>query len=137
MAKVDEKRAKEILERVEGERGFARLWPKLLAERDPELLEILHNEVTHVLDRRNSLPRKTKEIIMMCLNAFSFYEFGFRVHIRSALKFGATEDEILEALEIVGLSNLHGMTSMLPVLVEEIKNYQKSGGTLVGEIKGR
>src|SRR3972149_6922121 len=90
MAKVDEKKAKEVLERVERERGFARLWPKLLAERDPELLEILHNEVTHVLDHRNSLPRKTKEIIMMCLNAFSFYEFGFRVHLRAALKFGAT-----------------------------------------------
>ena len=128
MAKVDEKRTKEVLERVERERGFARLWPKLLAERDPDLLETLHNEVTHVLDQRNSLPRKTKEIIMMCLNAFSFYEFGFRVHLRSALKFGATEDELLEALEVVGLSNLHGMTSMLPVLVEEIKNYQKSGG---------
>src|SRR3990170_525195 len=71
MAKVDEKKAQEVLERVERERGFARLWPKLLAERDPELLEILHNEVTHVLDHRNSLPRKTKEIIMMCLNAFS------------------------------------------------------------------
>lgn len=127
MAKADEKKAKEILERVERERGFARLWPKLLAERDPELLEILHNGVTHVLDERNSLPRKTKEIIMMCLNAFSFYEFGFRVHLRSALKFGATEDEMLEALEVVGLSNLHGMTSMLPVLVEEIKNHQKSG----------
>ncbi len=125
MAKVDEKKAQKILERVERERGFARLWPKLLAERDPELLEILHNEVTHVLDHRNSLPRKTKEIIMMCLNAFSFYEFGFRVHLRTALKFGATEDELLEALEVVGLSNLHGMTSMLPVLVEEIKNHQK------------
>jgi alkylhydroperoxidase/carboxymuconolactone decarboxylase family protein YurZ len=128
MAKVDEKRTKEVLERVERERGFARLWPKLLAERDPELLETLHNEVTHVLDQRNSLPRKTKEIIMMCLNAFSFYEFGFRVHLRSALKFGATEEGLLEALEVVGLSNLHGMTSMLPVLVEEIKNYQKTGG---------
>jgi len=129
MAKVDKKKAKEVLERVERERGFARLWPKLLAERDPDLLETLHNEVTHVLDDRNSLPRKTKEIIMMCLNAFSFYEFGFRIHLRSALKFGATEDELLEALEVVGLSNLHGMTSMLPALVEEVKNYQKSGGT--------
>jgi len=29
---------------------------------------------------------------------------------------------------VVGLSNLHGMTSMLPALVEEIKNHQKSGG---------
>lgn len=27
MAKVGEKKAQEVLERVEGERGFARLWP--------------------------------------------------------------------------------------------------------------
>lgn len=124
MARKNEKKAQEIIERVEKERGFARVWPKLMAERDPEFLECLHNVATHVLYRRNSLPRKTKEIILLCLNAFSFYEFGFRIHVRSALKAGATEDEILEALETVGISNLHGMTSMLPVLVEEVQNHQ-------------
>ena len=125
MAQKIGKKAKEIIERVEKERGFARVWPKLMAERDPEFLECLHNVATHVLYRRNSLPRKTKEMILLCLNAFSFYEFGFRIHVRSALKAGATEDEIFEALEVVGISNLHGMTSMLPILAEEIQDYRK------------
>ena len=133
MPNVKERKGKAILERVERERGFSRVWPKLLAERDPELLEHLHNVATHVLDRRKSLPRKTKEIILLCLNAFSLYEFGFRIHTRSALKAGATEDEILEALELVSLSNLHGMTSMLPVLVEEVENYRKAAGAAKGK----
>jgi alkylhydroperoxidase/carboxymuconolactone decarboxylase family protein YurZ len=125
MSATRERKAKEILARIEKERGFVRVWPKLLAERDPEFLECLHNITTHVLHRRNSLPRKTKEIILTCLNAFSFYEFGFRIHLRSALHAGATEDELVEALEVVGIMNVHGMSSMLPILVEEVRNHQK------------
>ncbi|MBI3937314.1 MAG: carboxymuconolactone decarboxylase family protein [Betaproteobacteria bacterium] len=128
MAKEKGKKSRAIIERIERERGFVRLWPRLLAERDPDFMECLHNVTTHVLHRRNSLPRKTKEIILICLNAFSFYEFGFRVHVRSALKAGATEDELLEALEVVGVLNVHGMSSMLPALAEEVENYRKSGG---------
>jgi len=128
MANVDPKRTQEVIERVERERGFVREWPRLLAKHDPDYMEHIHNAGIQVLERRNSLPRKTKEIIMICLNAFSYYEFGFRVHTRSALKYGATEDEIVEALQVVGLSNLHGMTSMLPVLAEEIENFKKAAG---------
>jgi alkylhydroperoxidase/carboxymuconolactone decarboxylase family protein YurZ len=126
MAGRKARKTKEILERIEKERGFVRLWPKLLAERDPGFMECLHNVTTHVLHRRNSLPRKMKELILVCLNAFNFYEFGFRVHLRSALQAGATEDEILEALEVVGIVNVHGLSSMLPVMVEEIQDYRKS-----------
>jgi alkylhydroperoxidase/carboxymuconolactone decarboxylase family protein YurZ len=128
MGTEQDKRGQEILERVERERGFARVWPKLLAERDPRYLECLHNVATHVLLERNALPRKTKEIILSCLNAFSFYEFGFRIHVRSALQAGATEEELLEALEVVGIGNLHGMTSMLPILVEEIGKFREAAG---------
>ena len=116
-------KTKAILERIEKERGFVRLWPKLLAERDPDFMECLHNVTTHVLHRRSSLPRKFKELILISINAFNFYEFGFRVHVRSALKEGATEEEILEALEVVGVLNVHGLTAMLPVLVEEVEKF--------------
>lgn len=123
--KKESSRAK-VLERVERERGFVRVWPKLLAKRDPEFLELIHNLGFHVLYRRNCLPRKTKELILVCLNAFSFYEFGFRIHVRCALALGATEEELLEALEVVSIPNLHGMTSMLPILVEEIRQYKNA-----------
>ncbi len=123
MANVDPKRSQAVLERVERERGSSRLWPKLLAARDPDMLEYMHNATTHVLDRRDSVPRKYKEILLLCLNAASLREFGFRFHTRGALQHGATEDQILEALEIVGLTNQAALTSMLQPLVEEVEKF--------------
>jgi alkylhydroperoxidase/carboxymuconolactone decarboxylase family protein YurZ len=126
MAKVDPERTKEVLERVERERGMARGWTRIMAERDPDMLERLHDTVMHPLFQRNSLDRKFKYIIMICLNAFQFHEFGVRAQTRAALKMGATEDEILEALQIVSLSNLHGMTTALPAVVEEFEAFKKA-----------
>lgn len=126
MAKVDPNRTKEVLERVERERGMARGWTRIMAERDPDMLERLHDAVMHPLFHRDSLERKFKYIIMICLNAFQFHEFGVRAQTRAALKMGATEDEIIEALQIVGLSNLHGMTTALPAVVEEFEAFRKA-----------
>lgn len=124
MSEEKAKKTKAILERIERERGFVRLWPKLLAERDPEFMECLHNITTHALHKREHLPRKMKEIILICLNAFDYYEYGFRIHVRSALKAGVTEDELLDALEVVGVLKVHSLTSMLPVLVEEVEKFR-------------
>jgi alkylhydroperoxidase/carboxymuconolactone decarboxylase family protein YurZ len=128
MSEEKSKKTKAILERIEKERGFVRLWPKLLAERDPDYMECLHNVTTHALHKRDHLPRKMKEIIIICLNAFDYYEYGFRIHVRSALKAGVTEDELLDALEVVGVLKVHSLTSMLPVLVEEVEKFQQENG---------
>jgi alkylhydroperoxidase/carboxymuconolactone decarboxylase family protein YurZ len=126
VAKVDPRRTQEVLDRVERERGMARGWTRIMAERDPDMLERLHDTVMHPLFRRDSLDRKFKYIIMICLNAFQFHEFGVRAQTRAALKMGATEDEIFEALQLVGVSNLHGMTTALPVVVEEFEAFKKA-----------
>jgi alkylhydroperoxidase/carboxymuconolactone decarboxylase family protein YurZ len=126
MPSVNPKRTEEVLARVERERGMARGWTRILAERDPDMLERLHDTVMHPLFQRESLPRKFKYTIMICLNAFQFHEFGVRAQTRAALKNGATEDEILEALEIVGLSNLHGMSTALPAVVDEFEAFKQA-----------
>lgn len=128
MSEDKAKKTRAILERIEKERGFVRLWPKLLSERDPDFMECLHNVTTHALHKRDHLPRKMKEIILICLNAFDYYEYGFRIHVRSALKSGVTEDELLDALEIVGVLKVHSLTSMLPVLVEEVEKFHAENG---------
>lgn len=120
------KRSEAVLAQVTSDRGFAREWTKVLAERDPECMELVHRLTMHALHRRSSLPLKFKELILICLNAFDYYEFGFRIHVRSALKCGATEDEILEALEVVGIQKIHALTSMLPVLAEEVRAFQRA-----------
>ena len=92
-----EDKTREVIERIERERGFGRLWRKLLAERDPVFMELYHNAAMHVF-RDGALSRKVKEIICICADALQLYEPGVRIHTRNALKLGATEQEIIEAL---------------------------------------
>jgi alkylhydroperoxidase/carboxymuconolactone decarboxylase family protein YurZ len=116
-----------ILARVTADRGFAREWTRILSQRDPECMRLVHELTMHALHHRNALPQKVKELILISLNAFDYYEFGFRVHVRSALKCGATADEILEALEVVGIQKVHALTSMLPVLEDELREFTNAG----------
>ena len=64
-----EKKTERILQRIVKERGFVRLWPQLLAERDPDYMECIHNMTMHPLHNRSSLPTKVKELILISLNA--------------------------------------------------------------------
>lgn len=126
MSRVDPVKAREVVARVERERGIVRAWPHLLAERDPRLLELFHESMMHVLENPHAaLPRKYKELIQLCMNALTQYETGFRVHVHSALKHGATEQEIFEALQVVGLLNQHGLTAMLQPFAEELEKHRK------------
>jgi alkylhydroperoxidase/carboxymuconolactone decarboxylase family protein YurZ len=90
------------------------------------MLERLHDTAMYPLFKRTALDRKFKHIIMICLNAFQFHEYGLRAQTRAALKLGATEEEIIEALDIVAVSNLHGMSTALPVVVEEFEAFKKA-----------
>ena len=119
-----EDKAKELIERMEKERGFGRLWRKLLAERDPEFMEIYHNAALHVF-RDGALPRKMKEIICICVDALQLYEPGVRIHMRNALELGATEQEIIEALEAAILPGIHYLSVLLPAIADEVESYKK------------
>jgi len=118
-------KTRKLIERMEKERGFGRLWRKLLAERDPEFMELYHNTTMHVF-RDGALPRKMKEIICICADALQLYEPGVRIHTRNALKLGATEQEIIEALEAAILPGIHYLSVLLPAIVEEVDNYGKA-----------
>ena len=119
-----EDKARELIERMERERGFGRLWRKLLAERDPEFMELFHKATTHVL-RDGALPHKMKEIICICVDALQFYEPGVRIHTRNALKLGATEQVIIEALEVATLPGIHYLSVLLPAIVDEVESHEK------------
>ncbi|MBI2869183.1 MAG: carboxymuconolactone decarboxylase family protein [Chloroflexi bacterium] len=120
------RKSRELIELMEKERGFSRLWRKLLAERDPEFMELFHKAAMHVF-RDGALPRKTKELICICADAFQFYEPGVRIHTRNALALGATEDEIIEALETAIMPGIHYLSALLPAIVEEVDSHQKGG----------
>ena len=120
-----EEQTKELIERITRERGFPRPWHRLLAERDPKFMELYHKKAMHAVYERNALPRKFKEILLVCLDAVTFYEEGFRIHVRNALKAGATEDEIVEALEVCTMISIHYLSVHLPALVEEVDKFKE------------
>ena len=119
-----EDRAKELVERMEKERGFSRLWRKQLAERDPEFMEIFHKAAMHVFSD-GALSRKMKEIICICGDAIQMYEPGVRIHTRNALALGATEQEIIEGLEAAIMPGIHYLSVLLPAIVDEADSYKQ------------
>ena len=117
-----EDRVKELLERMNKSRGYTRLWRELLAYKDIDFTELNNNTSDHVFNKRNALPRKFKEILCVCLDAYTFYEAGLRIHIRGALEAGATEEEIVEALEVTSLLGIHPVAFSMPILDEVLKS---------------
>ena len=68
------------------------------------------------------LPDKTKELILIALNAATthLYAAGVRRHIQNALKLGATRDEILQVIELTVVLGIHGCNLAVPILAEEL-----------------
>ena len=77
-----------------------------------------------------ALDAKTKELIAIGLNASvtHMYMPGVRAHIRQALKFGATKDEIMEVFQLVAVLGVHSLTVGLPIFVEELKRADGAEG---------
>jgi alkylhydroperoxidase/carboxymuconolactone decarboxylase family protein YurZ len=71
--------------------------------------------------RKGRLEPKIKELILIAINASTthLYEPGLRIHVRNALKFGATIDEIMQVYQLVSGLGMHTCTMGVPVLVEE------------------
>lgn len=118
-------KASELIEKIDKERGFSRPWRKLLADRDPRYMELYHQAFVHVMSEKKALPRKVKEIILICLDAATSYEPGFKIHVRGALEAGATEEEIIEALEVTCLIGIHHLSGYLHLMCEEMNNHER------------
>jgi AhpD family alkylhydroperoxidase len=70
--------------------------------------------------RKNHLDDKTKEFMYIAVDAAAthLYAPGIRAHIRAALKAGATQEEIMEVLELTSTLGIHAMNIGVPVLVQ-------------------
>jgi alkylhydroperoxidase/carboxymuconolactone decarboxylase family protein YurZ len=70
--------------------------------------------------REGGLEPKVKEFIYIAAdgNATHMFEPGVRQHIRKALEFGATREEVMEVLELISTVGIHASTVGVPVLLE-------------------
>jgi alkylhydroperoxidase/carboxymuconolactone decarboxylase family protein YurZ len=107
------------------------LWDQLRAL-DPEFMEayLAFRSVPH---RNGPLPQKTKELIMVAINAATthLYGPGVRRHMKNALRAGASREEILEAIQLTTVMGIHSCNLAVPILMEEVASYQneKSGAS--------
>jgi alkylhydroperoxidase/carboxymuconolactone decarboxylase family protein YurZ len=104
------------------DRGYwADFWDGLLTL-DTDFFEIFLEFSSHPW-KHGTLDAKTKELIYIAIDASTthLYEPGLRVHIRNAIKHGATKHEILEVYQLVSVLGMHTITMGVPALLDELK----------------
>ena len=114
-------RQQEIKDKFVQARGYwAESWGQLL-ELDPDFFEAYSNYSSKPWVK-GVLPPKVKELIYIAIDASCthLYHKGIRIHIRNALKHGATREEILEVLELISVLGIHSVTVGVPILMEEL-----------------
>ena len=94
-------------------------------EIDPDFLEA-YLAFRSVPQSNGPLPQKTKELILVAINAATthLYGPGVRRHIQNALKAGATREEVLEAIQLTTVMGIHSCNLAIPILMEELENQE-------------
>ncbi|MSP02145.1 MAG: gamma-carboxymuconolactone decarboxylase [Acetobacteraceae bacterium] len=84
--------------------------------------------------KTGTLPPKIKELLYIAIDSSMthMYEPGLRVHIRNALRHGATRDEIMEVYQLTSSIGVHAVTMGVPALLDTMK---KTG--VGGDVTGR
>lgn len=93
-------------------------WESIL-RLDPGFLEA-YLEFSAVPWRKNHLDDKVKEFVYIAADAAAthLYTPGIRQHIRAALAFGATKEEVMEVLELTSTLGIHAANIGVPLLLE-------------------
>ncbi|TDN63313.1 carboxymuconolactone decarboxylase family protein [Paraburkholderia sp. BL10I2N1] len=78
----------------------------------------------------NYLENKVKEFIYIAVNASSTHLFapGIQIHIKAAIEFGATRDELMEVLELTSTVGIHASNVGVPILLEVLEEEGLTNG---------
>jgi alkylhydroperoxidase/carboxymuconolactone decarboxylase family protein YurZ len=137
MAEELNEKQKRLRQKFTEERGYwdENLWGKVL-RLDADFFEAYLN-FSAVPWRKGVLPPTVKELIYIAIDASAthLYEPGLRQHIRNAMKYGATKEEIMEVLELTSVLGIHTCTLGVPVLLEELEKAAKGKGAQLKSIK--
>jgi AhpD family alkylhydroperoxidase len=116
--------ARELLERMGSERGAVPEQFRMMAELDPRYLELFHETYVHVMQQSAHLDRKVKEIVLVAVDAVTYYHYGTKFHMKAALEHGATAHEIMEALALAGMAcGIHVPSAAMPLLREALDEF--------------
>ncbi|MET7993517.1 carboxymuconolactone decarboxylase family protein [Amycolatopsis sp. NPDC005232] len=123
---TDVDRQNKLRETFLAERGYWNTFWEGLLSLDPDFFEAYLN-FSAVPWRKGVLEPKIKELIYTAIDASTthLYEPGLRQHIRNALGYGATKEEIMEVLELTSVLGIHTCTLGVPVLMEELAAHEQ------------
>ena len=95
-------------------------WHEILTL-DPDFFEA-YTQFSSVPWVTGVLEPKVKELIYTAfdVSATHLYTPGLRLHIKNAIGYGATREEILEVMELASVIGIHSCTVGVPILVEEL-----------------
>lgn len=99
MAEKNERQ--EYLDELVEARGYVLDYHKVLAEQDFDALKAFNGLIEAVYLKERRLDRKTKELLfVLSLTAMRSDKDHIKSHVRAALAAGASEGEVLEAIEL-------------------------------------
>jgi alkylhydroperoxidase/carboxymuconolactone decarboxylase family protein YurZ len=109
------------------DRGYWHTFWDGFLELDPDLFEGYLDFSAHPW-RHGTLPPKMKEFVYCAFDAAAthLYVSGLKAHMKNAIGYGATKEELMEVLEIVSLIGMHGAELAAPILREELQARNRS-----------
>jgi alkylhydroperoxidase/carboxymuconolactone decarboxylase family protein YurZ len=118
---MDERRTRLKEEFTEARGYWSPIWDNVL-ELSPDFFEAYMN-FSSVPWKSGVLPPKVKELIYIAIDASTthLYDPGLRVHVRNALGYGATKEEIMEVYQLTSVLGIHTCTLGIPALVDEMR----------------
>ncbi len=89
--------------------------------------------------KNGTLSPKVKELIYIAIDSSTthMYEPGLRVHVRNALRHGATRDEIMEVYQLTSVLGVHTITMGVPALREVLTNMGRGEEVALRELTPR
>ena len=112
----------ELKARFTANRGYWHpFWDEML-ELDPEIFGA-YTDFSSLSWETGTLEPKVKEFIYIAFDAAAthLYVPGWKLHMRNALGYGATKEEILEVMEIASVMGMQAATTAFPILVDELR----------------
>ena len=114
--------------RFEAERGYwSPSWDGLL-DVSPGYFEAALN-LWSIPATKGPLDPKVREFVHIAItcSVTHLYEPALRVHIRNAIRHGATKEELAEVIRLTSILGVHALSMGVPALLEELAAAGKSG----------
>jgi len=114
-------RQQEIKAQFEAKRGYWNpFWDEILLLA-PEFFDS-YTRFSSIAWENGPLEPKVKELIYTAfdVSCTHLYVKGLRAHIKNALGYGATREEIMEVIELASVVGIHATNVGVPILVEEL-----------------